>query len=158
MIGLIQRVDKAYVEVSGEVIGSIQRGLMALVGVERGDGELEAARLLERLLGYRVFPDSEGRMNRSLADIDGGLLLVPQFTLAADTRKGMRPSFTPAAPPEDGKRLFGYLVAQARKTHPRVGSGRFGAHMKVTLVNDGPVTFWLEVPPGKPPEPPPAAT
>ncbi|MEQ8230391.1 MAG: D-aminoacyl-tRNA deacylase [Gammaproteobacteria bacterium] len=157
MIGLIQRVDKAHVEVSGEIVGSIQRGLMALIGVERGDGELEATRLLERLLGYRVFPDADGRMNRSLGDIDGGLLLVPQFTLAADTRKGMRPSFTPAATPEDGKRLFAYLVAAARKAHPRVGSGRFGAHMKVTLVNDGPVTFWLEVPPGKPATAPPVA-
>lgn len=147
MIGLIQRVDKAHVEVSGEVIGSIQRGLMALVGIERGDGELEATRLLERMLGYRVFPDADGRMNHSLADIDGGLLLVPQFTLAADTRKGMRPSFGPAAAPEDGKRLFTWLVAAARKAHRRVGSGRFGAHMKVTLVNDGPVTFWLEVSP-----------
>jgi len=147
MIGLIQRVDKAHVEVSGEVIGSIQRGLVALVGIERGDGELEATRLLERMLGYRVFPDADGRMNHSLADIDGGLLLVPQFTLAADTRKGMRPSFGPAAVPEDGKRLFAWLVAAARKAHRRVGSGRFGAHMKVTLVNDGPVTFWLEVPP-----------
>ncbi|MCB1748467.1 MAG: D-tyrosyl-tRNA(Tyr) deacylase [Gammaproteobacteria bacterium] len=153
MIGLIQRVDKAHVEVSGEVIGSIQRGLMALVGVERGDTEAEARRLLERMLGYRVFPDAEDRMNLSLADIDGGLLLVPQFTLAADTRKGMRPSFTPAAAPEDGKRLFSYLVAEARKAYPRVGSGRFGAHMKVTLVNDGPVTFWLEVTPAAGPPP-----
>lgn len=148
MIALIQRVDKAHVEVSGEIIGSIQRGLMALVGVQRGDSEADARRLLERMLGYRVFPDADERMNLSLTDIDGGLLLVPQFTLAADTRKGMRPSFTPAAAPEDGRRLFGHLVAEARKAYPRVGTGRFGAHMKVTLVNDGPVTFWLEVNPG----------
>lgn len=147
MIGLLQRVDKAHVEVSGEIIGSIQRGLMVLLGVQRGDTETEAARLVERLLGYRVFPDDDGKMNLSLADIDGGLLLVPQFTLAADTRKGTRPSFTPAAEPDDGKRLFEFVLAEARRHYPRVGSGRFGASMKVTLVNDGPVTFWLEVPP-----------
>lgn len=144
MIGLIQPVEKAHIEVSGEIIASIQRGLMALIGIERGDTETEATRLIERILGYRVFPDSEGRMNLELGAIDGGLLLVPQFTLAADTRKGMRPSFTPAAAPEDSKRLFGFVVESARNTYGRVGSGRFGAHMKVTLVNDGPVTFWLE--------------
>lgn len=149
MIGLIQRVDKAHVEVSGEVIGSIQRGLMALIGIERGDTEAEAARLLERILGYRVFPDEGKKMNLSLSDIDGGLLLVPQFTLAADTRKGSRPSFTPAAEPEDGRRLFAYLVESGRRAYKRVGSGRFGAEMKVTLVNDGPVTFWLQVTPPK---------
>lgn len=147
MIGLIQRVDKAHVEVSGEVIGSIQRGLMALVGVERGDTESEAERLVERILSYRVFPDDERKMNLSLADIDGGLLLVPQFTLAADTRKGTRPSFTPAAAPEEGKRLFAHAVDEAKRAYKRVGSGRFGAEMKVTLVNDGPVTFWLQVAP-----------
>lgn len=145
MIALIQRVDKAHVEVSGEIIGSIQRGLMALIGVARGDSEATAERLLERLLSYRVFADDAGKMNRSLKDIDGGLLLVPQFTLAADTNSGTRPSFTPAAAPEDGRRLFDYIVKQARLQHSRVGTGRFGADMKVTLVNDGPVTFWLEV-------------
>ncbi len=145
MIGLIQRVDKAHVEVSGEVVGSIQRGLLALVGVQRGDSEAEAARLVERILGYRVFPDAEKKMNLALGDIDGGLLLVPQFTLAADTRKGTRPSFTPAAAPDDGKRLFDHVVEQARAHYKRVATGRFGAHMKVNLVNDGPVTFWLEV-------------
>ena len=145
MIGLIQRVEKAHVEVSGEIIGSIQRGLMALIGVERGDTEAEAARLIERLLYYRVFPDSEGRMNLSVSDIDGGVLLVPQFTLAADTDKGTRPSFTPAAPPEDGRRLFDFVVEESRRVYARIGTGRFGAEMKVTLVNDGPVTFWLQV-------------
>ena len=147
MIALIQRVDRAHVEVSGEIVASIQRGLLALIGIERGDGETAAQRLLERLLGYRVFPDAGGRMNRSVREIDGGLLLVPQFTLAADTRKGMRPSFTPAAAPADGARLFAWLVAAAHEVCPRVGSGRFGADMKVSLVNDGPATFWLEVPP-----------
>lgn len=155
MIGLIQRVDKAHVEVSGEVIGSIQRGLMALIGIERRDTETEAARLVERILTYRVFPDDGGKMNRSLGDIDGGLLLVPQFTLAADTRKGSRPSFTPAAAPEDGKRLFNRVVEEAKRACRRVGTGRFGAEMKVTLVNDGPVTFWLQVtPPAAPPPEP----
>jgi D-tyrosyl-tRNA(Tyr) deacylase len=107
----------------------------------------QADRLLERLLGYRVFTDESGRMNLSVRDIDGGLLLVPQFTLAADTRKGMRPSFTPAAPPELGQRLFDCLVARALLAHPRVATGRFGAEMQVSLTNDGPVTFWLQVPP-----------
>lgn len=149
MIGLLQRVDKAHVEVSGEVIGSIQRGLVALIGIESADTEAEATRLLERILSYRVFSDEDGRMNLSLGDIDGGLLLVPQFTLAADTRKGTRPSFTPAAPPEEGRQLFTFLVEQGRRAYKRVGSGRFGASMKVTLVNDGPVTFWLQVTPSK---------
>ena len=145
MIGLIQRVDKAHVEVSGEIIGSIQRGLMALIGVERGDTEAKATRLIERLLHYRIFPDREGRMNLSVSDIDGGVLLVPQFTLAADTDKGTRPSFTPAAPPEQGLRLFDFVVEECLRVYTRVGTGRFGAEMKVTLVNDGPVTFWLQV-------------
>lgn len=147
MIGLIQRVDKAHVEVSGEVIASIQRGLLALIGVQRGDTEAGARRLAERLLNYRVFPDQAGKMNHSLLDIDGGLLLVPQFTLAADTRKGSRPSFTPAADPGTGKLLFDHLSQCARSAFPRAACGRFGADMKITLVNDGPVTFWLEVPP-----------
>lgn len=125
------------------VIGSIARGLAVFVGVERGDDERQAERLLERILGYRVFPDAEGRMNRSLRDVGGGLLLVPQFTLPADTRKGMRPSFTPAAPPAEGERLFDYLLSRARSSHTPVETGRFGAHMQVALVNDGPVTFLL---------------
>ena len=147
MIGLLQRVSAAQVTVAGEDIAAIERGLLVLVGVERGDDEAQAERLLERLLGYRVFPDTEGRMNLSLHDIDGGLLLVPQFTLAADTAKGTRPSFTPAAPPEQGERLFHYLLTRAAAAHPRVAGGRFGADMQVSLVNDGPVTFWLRVPP-----------
>ncbi|QIK38842.1 D-tyrosyl-tRNA(Tyr) deacylase [Caldichromatium japonicum] len=144
MIGLLQRVSSAQVVVEGEVIGAIGRGLLVLVGVQRGDTEAHADRLLERLLGYRVFPDAEGRMNLSLRDIAGELLLVPQFTLAADTRKGTRASFTPAAPPEEGRRLFDYLTAQARLVYPKVATGRFGADMQVHLINDGPVTFWLE--------------
>lgn len=147
MIGLLQRVTDASVRIAGETVGCIDTGLLVLVGVERGDGEPEAERLLERLLGYRVFADAEGRMNRSLADTGGGLLLVPQFTLAADTRKGMRPSFTPAAPPQEGERLFAFLLDAARARHGRVESGRFGADMAVSLTNDGPVTFWLHVPP-----------
>lgn len=147
MIGLLQRVGQARVDVAGATVGAIDRGLLVLVGVERGDAEAQTDRLLERLLGYRVFPDQQGRMNLSLTDIGGGLLLVPQFTLAADTRKGMRASFTPAASPEQGERLFTYLVAQARAAHPTVATGRFGADMQVSLVNDGPVTFWLRAPP-----------
>jgi D-tyrosyl-tRNA(Tyr) deacylase len=147
MIGLLQRVAEASVSVDGELIGSIGSGLMVLVGVERGDSEAQADRLLERLLGYRVFADAEDKMNLSLRDIEGGLLLVPQFTLPADTRKGMRPSFTPAAAPEEGKRLFNYLLERACRAHPTVSSGRFAADMQVALINDGPVTFWLHVPP-----------
>jgi D-tyrosyl-tRNA(Tyr) deacylase len=147
VIGLLQRVSAARVTVAGEDIAAIGRGLLVLVGVERGDDEARAERLLERLLGYRVFPDAEGRMNLSLHDVGGALLLVPQFTLAADTAKGMRPSFTPAAPPEQGERLFKHLLAQAAAAYPRVAAGRFGADMQVSLVNDGPVTFWLRVPP-----------
>ncbi len=147
MIGLLQRVSEASVVVAGEKIGAIGTGLLALVGVERGDSETQAERLLERLLGYRVFADSTGRMNRSLVDIEGGLLLVPQFTLAADTGKGMRPSFTPAASPETGERLFSWLLRQAQQRHSPVASGRFGADMQVRLTNDGPATFWLRVSP-----------
>jgi len=147
MIGLLQRVGSARVEVEGAVVGAIEAGLLVLVGVERGDGEAQAERLLERLLGYRVFADSEGKMNRSLRDTGGGLLLVPQFTLAADTGKGMRPSFTPAAAPADGERLFDHLVERARRQHAPVATGHFGAHMRVGLVNDGPVTFWLRAAP-----------
>ncbi len=147
MIGLLQRVSGARVAVAGETMGAIGEGLLVLVGVERGDGEAQADRLLERLLGYRVFPDAEGRMNRSLRDTGGGLLLVPQFTLAADTRKGTRPGFSTAAPPEEGERLFGHLLEQARAAHGEVAAGRSGADMQVTLTNDGPVTFWLQAPP-----------
>lgn len=144
MIVLLQRVISSKVVVDDEITGQIERGLLALVGVSRGDDEPKADRLLERLLGYRVFPDETGRMNLSLTEIAGGLLLVPQFTLAADTRKGMRPSFTSAAPPDEGRRLFDYLVTQARIKHTPVETGVFGADMQVSLVNDGPVTFWLE--------------
>ena len=147
MIGLLQRVSEARVTVDGEIVGEIDAGLLVLIGVERGDGEAQAERLLERLLSYRVFPDVAGKMNRSLRDMGGGLLLVPQFTLAADTRKGMRPSFTPAAPPVEGERLFNVLTVLARQQHTRVATGRFGAHMQVSLINDGPVTFWLRIPP-----------
>jgi len=144
MIGLLQRVRGASVAVAGETIGSIGAGLLVFIGVERGDHDVIADRLLERLLGYRVFADADGKMNLSVREIGGGLLLVPQFTLAADTDKGARASFTPAAPPEDGRRLFAYLLKNARIQHPRVASGTFGADMQVTSTNDGPVTFWLE--------------
>lgn len=147
MIGLLQRVGTARVEVAGETVGAIETGLLVLVGVERGDREEQADRLLERLLGYRVFADSEGKMNLSVRDIGGGVLLVPQFTLAADTQKGMRPSFTPAASPTEGERLFDYLTIQARQRHAPVATGRFGAQMQVSLTNDGPVTFWLRTTP-----------
>jgi D-tyrosyl-tRNA(Tyr) deacylase len=145
MIALLQRVSEAYVSVAHERIAQIGCGLLVLVGVERDDGASQADRLLERILGYRVFPDAEGRMNLSVVDVQGGLLLVPQFTLAADTRKGMRPSFTPAASPEAGRRWFDYLLDSARRCYPgEVQSGRFGAQMRVGLINDGPVTFWLQ--------------
>lgn len=147
MIALLQRVTQAAVEVDGASVGKIGPGLMVLVCAERGDGEAEADRLLERVLGYRVFADAAGKMNLSLREVQGGLLLVPQFTLAADTHKGMRPSFTPAAAPAEGERLFDYFTAQARAAHAAVESGRFGAHMQVSLVNDGPVTIWLRVEP-----------
>lgn len=146
MIALIQRVSEAKVVVAGETVGAIGPGILALIGVEKGDSEATARRLLERLLGYRIFADADDKMNLSLSDIDGGLLLVPQFTLAADTTKGMRPSFSSAAPPADGERLFDFLLQQARKHHATVEAGRFGADMKVSLTNDGPVTFWLQVP------------
>jgi D-tyrosyl-tRNA(Tyr) deacylase len=144
MIALIQRVLSARVEVGGETVGTIGPGLLALVAVQPDDGETQARRMLERLLGYRVFADDAGRMNRSLTDTGGGLLLVSQFTLAADTRSGMRPSFTRAAPPEHGRRWFERLLELARAAHPGVETGRFGAHMVIQLVNDGPVTFWLD--------------
>ena len=144
MIGLLQRVSRARVRVRDRDVGAIDAGLLVLVGVQRGDDETKADRLLERLLGYRVFPDQDGRMNHSVAEVGGGLLLVPQFTLAADTQKGTRPSFTSAAPPADARRLFDYLVEKASAIHPLVATGEFGADMQVTLVNEGPVTFWLE--------------
>jgi D-tyrosyl-tRNA(Tyr) deacylase len=144
MIGLLQRVTEAYVEVDGIRIGAIGPGLLVLACAERGDAELEAERLVERILSYRVFSDVNGKMNLSLRDVGGALLLVPQFTLAADTKKGTRPSFTPAAPPEEGKRLFEHMLACARTSHSPVASGEFGAHMRVSLVNDGPVTIWLQ--------------
>ncbi len=147
MIALIQRVSHAEVKVAGDLVGHIGHGLLALIGVERDDGEKQADRLLERLLDYRVFADHDGRMNLSLRDVHGGLLLVPQFTLAADTRKGTRASFTPAAPPALGRLLFDYLLAEAATQHPEVASGCFGADMQVSLTNDGPVTFWLNAPP-----------
>jgi len=148
VIALIQRVTRASVGVEGETIAAIGQGILALVAVERGDGESQADRLLERVLGYRIFPDAEDRMNLSVADIGGEMLLVSQFTLAADTRKGARPSFTPAAAPEEGRRLFDYFVSQAQQRHPeKVRTGRFGANMQVSLVNDGPVTFHLRVAP-----------
>jgi D-aminoacyl-tRNA deacylase len=144
MIALIQRVTEARVDVDGATVGAIGPGLLALVAVQPHDDEKRARRMLERLLGYRVFDDGQGRMNRSLAQVGGGLLLVSQFTLAADTDSGMRASFTSAAPPELGRHLFDHLVALARAVHPLVATGRFGAHMRVHLVNDGPVTFRLE--------------
>ncbi len=145
MIGLLQRVRSAQVEVSGVVVGRVDTGLLVMIAVERGDDEAISDRLLERLLGYRVFPDDQGKMNRSVRDVVGGLLLVPQFTLAADTATGTRPSFTPAAPPERGQALYEYLVKSAQERHAAVASGVFGADMQVTLTNDGPVTFWLQV-------------
>ncbi|MDN6855553.1 D-aminoacyl-tRNA deacylase [Pseudomonas sp. CAN2814] len=144
MKGLIQRVRGARVEVEGEIVGAIDQGLLALVGIEPQDDEESVNRLLHKLLNYRVFADDEGKMNLSLSDVGGGLLLVSQFTLAADTRKGLRPSFSSAAPPEKGAALFDLLVAQARERHSMVATGRFGANMQVHLVNDGPVTFLLE--------------
>ncbi|QDZ30307.1 D-aminoacyl-tRNA deacylase [Noviherbaspirillum sp. UKPF54] len=145
MIALIQRVTHASVVVDGAAVGAIEAGLMVLLCAERNDTEKEADALLAKLLSYRVFGDDAGKMNRSVADVGGALLLVPQFTLAADTRSGTRPSFTPAASPEDGKRLFDYFVARARDKHPAVETGQFGAHMQVSLTNDGPVTFWLQI-------------
>ena len=144
MIALIQRVTEAAVTVDGRVVGSIGRGILALIGVQRGDDTASAQRLLERVLTYRIFEDEAGRMNRSLADIGGGLLLVSQFTLAADTRKGTRAGFSGAEQPGQARALFDELVSLARARHAQVATGEFGAHMRVSLVNDGPVTFWLE--------------
>ncbi len=144
LIGLLQRVTEASVRVDDAIIARIGPGLLVLVGVEQNDGKAQSRRLSERIADYRVFPDDNGRMNRSLTDTGGGLLLVPQFTLAADTRKGRRASFTRAAPPEIGRERFEELVTACRKRLPLVETGRFGADMQVALVNDGPVTFWLE--------------
>ncbi|KAF1014986.1 MAG: D-aminoacyl-tRNA deacylase [Stenotrophomonas maltophilia] len=144
MLVLIQRVSEAAVHVDGETVGQIGPGLLALVGMEPGDTEAQLQRMAQRLLGHRVFADAAGRMNRSPADTGGGLLLVSQFTLAADTRSGMRPSFTTTAPPDEAERAFNRFVAICRENHaPGVETGRFGAHMVVNLVNDGPVTFLL---------------
>jgi len=145
MIGLLQRVSQARVEVADSLVGDVSKGLLVLLGVERDDTEKQADRLLERLLGYRVFEDETGRMNLSVRDIQGGVLIVPQFTLPADTQKGTRPSFTPAAAPEDGERLYDYFVKQAKLAHADIATGEFGADMQVSLTNDGPVTFWLQV-------------
>ena len=144
MIGLFQRVKHASVAVDGEVIGQIDQGLLTLVGVQKHDDQASADKLLKRMLSYRVFADAEDKMNLSLSDIGGGLLLVSQFTLAADTQKGARPSFSSAASPDLGRELFEHVVNQARAQHPVVETGRFGADMQVSLLNDGPVTFWLE--------------
>jgi len=147
MIGLLQRVTGAAVAVDGKTIGRIGTGLLVLVAVHRDDTDRDVERLAERLLGYRVFPDDEGRMNRSVAEVGGGLLLVPQFTLTADTRKGMRASFTRGAPPDKARACFEQLVAACRRRLDTVETGRFGADMRVSLVNDGPVTFWLDTRP-----------
>ena len=147
MIGLLQRVTNAAVRVDGAVVGEIGPGLLLLLGVQRGDSEREADRLLERVVTYRIFDDSDGRMNVSLLDSGGALLVVSQFTLAAETRKGTRPGFSTAAAPADGERLYEHFVAAARQRVGAVATGRFGARMQVALTNDGPVTFWLEVAP-----------
>jgi D-aminoacyl-tRNA deacylase len=147
MIALIQRVARASVKVDGATVGEIGPGLVALVCAERGDREAEADALVTKMLGYRVFADAAGKMNRSVRDVDGGVLVVPQFTLAADTMSGTRPSFTPAATPELGRRLYERFVDRARALHAHVEEGRFGAHMEVELINDGPVTFWLQIHP-----------
>jgi D-tyrosyl-tRNA(Tyr) deacylase len=144
MIALIQRVSQAEVRVRTEVIGAIHRGVLAFIGVQREDTESDADRLLERLLTYRLFPDDQGRMNLDVRAIGGAILLVSQFTLAADTRSGTRPGFSTAAAPERARELFDYLVTQARAAHPSIATGEFGADMQVSLVNDGPVTFWLQ--------------
>jgi len=145
MIGLLQRVSGARVDIDGMTVGEIGPGLLVLVGFQRDDRAERLDRFLERLLNYRVFCDAQGRMNRSLRDVGGGLLLVPQFTLAADTDSGNRPSFTPAAAPAEGEALFDALLERAVRAWPETAFGRFGANMQVGLVNDGPVTFWIEV-------------
>jgi D-aminoacyl-tRNA deacylase len=143
VIALIQRVTNAQVTVSGQVIGEIEHGICALIGIEKSDTEANAERLFQRILGYRIFSDENDKMNLGLSDIKGGLLLVPQFTLAADTKSGKRPSFSTAAPPAQGQTLFSYFIEQAKNSYPYVETGKFGADMQVSLCNDGPVTFWL---------------
>lgn len=145
MKALLQRVAHASVTVDGEVIGEIDKGLLVLLGVEKGDDEAKADKLLEKVFKYRVFSDAEDKMNLSLRDIEGGLLLVSQFTLAADTKKGLRPSFSSAAPPAEGERLYDYVLGKAQAQWEKTAAGQFGADMKVSLLNDGPVTFMLEV-------------
>ncbi len=147
MIGLLQRVSSAQVSINSHIVASIGTGLLVLIGIEKGDTQQQADRLLHKLLAYRVFPDEDGKMNFCLCDIGGGLLLVPQFTLAADTTKGLRPGFSSAAEPEAGEALFSYLLDHARQQYGGVESGNFGADMQVSLTNDGPVTFWLQVSP-----------
>ncbi|MGS2722743.1 D-aminoacyl-tRNA deacylase [Porticoccus sp. GXU_MW_L64] len=145
MLGLIQRVSRADVVVAGETVGEINRGILLLLGVQKGDDKAKADKLIHKVLNYRIFPDDDGKMNRSVADIGGGVLVVSQFTLAADTRKGLRPSFSSAAPPAEAEQLYNYFVEQIRAQHSPVATGEFGGDMKVSLCNDGPVTFMLEV-------------
>ena len=147
MIGLLQRVSSSRVSINNHIVASINAGLLLLIGIEKNDTEREADRLLDKILAYRVFPDADNKMNLSLSDTQGGLLLVPQFTLPADTKKGLRPSFSSAATPELGEELFNYLLSCARQKHDKVESGEFAADMQVSLTNDGPVTFWLQMPP-----------
>jgi len=149
MIALLQRVTQASVKVDNTVIAEINEGLLVLLGVEKGDTEIEAEKLIKKILGYRMFADKDDKMNLSVTDIAGDVLLVPQFTLPADTRKGSRPSFTPAAAPQDGKYLFEHCVTHMQQTHHSVATGQFGADMQVSLINNGPVTFWLQVSPTK---------
>lgn len=147
MIGLLQRVTEASVTVEQNIVGAIETGMLVLIGIEKNDNEQQAEQLLHKLLRYRVFPDAQGKMNLSVQDINGGLLLVPQFTLVADTRKGLRPSFSSAATPDHSRRIYDYLLQHAKRTHRLVESGQFGADMKVNLCNDGPVTFYLRADP-----------
>lgn len=144
MLGLLQRVSEASVAIEGETVGHIGSGLLVLLGVQRGDGRSECEKLASKVVNYRIFPDDQGRMNRSVRESGGGILVVPQFTLAADTRKGLRPSFTPAAAPAEAERLYDYFVDCVRREIVQVATGRFGAEMQVSLCNDGPVTFLLE--------------
>ena len=145
MIALIQRVTEAKVVVNNKNIGEIQQGILALIGIEKNDSDEQVSRLVDKVLSYRIFADADDKMNLSVQDIKGGMLLVPQFTLAADTQKGCRPGFSSAAPPEDGERLFNEFVNQAKNKYEQIETGQFGADMKISLVNDGPVTFWLQV-------------
>jgi len=144
MIGLLQRVTHASVTIDDNIVTSINSGLLVFIGIEKSDSELQARQLIKKIISYRIFADDEGKMNLSLKDINGGLLLVPQFTLAADTRKGLRPGFSDAAPPDQGKQLFEFLTDHASEQYSTVETGIFGADMQITLNNDGPVTFWLQ--------------